>query len=176
MTTQEHIKEATQIVSDIIKDDLAERLRQQGHNNTGKLIASMDAHIKFVSDSIVAGFMMNDYWGYVNSGVSAERIPYRRGSGARKSKYITALIEYFKSKGLNDVTAKRAAFATATVHKREGMPTRASARFSKDGQRKGFLTNYIDNNNTIQSLLSDSIDDAINNQLNEIIETIQHGS
>jgi len=170
------IEDAVRIVMNIIEQDLSERLRQQGHNNTGALISSMDYRIKETAHTLVASFELNNYWYWVNYGVSATRIPYRPGSGAKQSKYITALISYFESKGLGRVTAKRAAFATATMHKRDGMPTRASSRFSKDGNRTGFLTGYLDQSgDTVHSILYSGIEDELNKSLNEIIENVQHG-
>jgi hypothetical protein len=41
--------------------------------------------------------------------------------------------------GASDKEALGIAFAIASKHKREGMPTRASARFSQTGKRTGFI-------------------------------------
>jgi hypothetical protein len=163
-------KEIIEIISDLIKQDISTKLKEQGHNNTGSLLNSIDFNVYDAADTIVSDFFMNDYWNKVNYGVSASRIPYRPGSGAKKRKYIDGLINYFQSKGLSDAESKRAAFATANVHKQEGMPTKASSRFSKTGERTGFITKVIDSDNPYNIMLHEFelkldtyIDDLINN-------------
>ena len=123
-------KEIIEIISDLIKQDISTKLKEQGHNNTGSLLNSISYKITQTADSIITDFYMNNYGNIVDFGVRANRIPYRRGSG-KKSKYIDGLINYFQSKGLSDAESKRATFAAANVHKQDGMPTKASSRFSK---------------------------------------------
>ena len=161
-------KEIIEIISDLIKQDISTKLKEQGHNNTGSLLNSIYFKAYQAADNIVSYFLMNDYWNKVNYGVSASRIPYSPGSGTKKSKYIDGLINYFQSKGLSDAESKRAAFATANVHKREGMPTKASSRFSKNGERTGFVTKVIDNNN-IFDILSHEFMLRIDNFIDEMI-------
>jgi hypothetical protein len=161
-------KEIIEIISDLIKQDISTKLKEQGHNNTGSLLNSISYKITQTADSIITDFYMNNYGNIVDFGVRANRIPYRRGSGAKKSKYIDGLINYFQSKGLSDAESKRAAFATATIHKREGMPTKASSRFSKNGERTGFVTKVIDNNNNFD-ILSHEFMLRIDNFIDEMI-------
>lgn len=163
-------KEIIEIISDLIKQDISTKLKDQGHNNTGSLLNSISYKITQTADSIITDFYMNNYGNIVDLGVRAKRIPYRRGSGAKKSKYIDGLINYFQSKGLSDAESKRAAFATANVHKQDGMPTKASSRFSKTGERTGFITKVIDSDNPYNIMLHEFglkidtyIDDLINN-------------
>ncbi|HQO72649.1 MAG TPA: hypothetical protein PLJ53_07870 [Sedimentibacter sp.] len=163
-------KEIIEIISDLIKQDISTKLKEQGHNNTGSLLNSISYKITQTADSIITDFYMNNYGNIVDFGVRANRIPYRRGSGAKKSKYIDGLINYFQSKGLSDAESKRAAFATANVHKQDGMPTKASSRFSKTGERTGFITKVIDSDNPYNIMLHEFglkidtyIDDLINN-------------
>lgn len=163
-------KEIIEIISDLIKQDISTKLKEQGHNNTGSLLNSINYKITQTADSIITDFYMNNYGNIVDFGVRANRIPYRRGSGAKKSKYIDGLINYFQSKGLSDAESKRAVFATANVHIQEGMPTKASSRFSKTGERTGFITKVIDSDNPYNIMLHEFglkidtyIDDLINN-------------
>lgn len=164
------VQELISTISDLIISDIKTNLKDQGHNNTGSLLNSIDFKAYQAADTIVSDFFMNDYWNKVNYGVSASRIPYRRGSVAKQRKYIDGLINYFQSKGLSDAESKRAAFATANVHKQEGMPTKASSRFSKTGERTGFITKVIDSDNPYNIMLHEFelkldtyIDDLINN-------------
>ena len=119
------------------------RLAEQGHRATGKLIRSLEAQITSADiDQLVGVILAEDYGKIVDSGVPASRIPYRRGSGAKSSQYIQALIDWIDiiRPGLQANERKSFAFAIANTHKREGMPTKASSRFSKDGTR----TNWIE--------------------------------
>lgn len=119
------------------------RLAEQGHRATGKLINSIEAQITSDDiDNLIGVILAEDYGLIVDSGVPAGRIPFTPGSGAKSSKYIQALIDWIDiiRPGLADNERKSFAFAIAHTHKREGMPTRASSRFSKDGTR----TNWIE--------------------------------
>lgn len=117
--------------------DMKQSYRDQGHFNTGAGIRSIDFRIERDGTSLVGIVEFHFYMAYLNTGIPASRIPFQRGSGRKSSKYIDALVDYFRKKGLSPKDSKRAAFATATVHKKEGMPTRASRRFSKTGKRTG---------------------------------------
>jgi hypothetical protein len=82
---------------------------------------------------------------YLNAGIPGPRIPYSPGSGARHSKYIEGLKQYAKARmNASDKEALGIAFAIASKHKREGMPTRSSARFSQTGKRTGFIETALD--------------------------------
>lgn len=126
-----------------LRDLLAKELAEQGHRNTGALERSLSYEVKRNSDKVVGTMTANMYAIFLEFGVPASRIPYTPGSGAKRSKYIAGLIQYFTTKGLSDSEAKSAAFATARAHKREGMPTRASYRFSSNGRRTGFIRNTL---------------------------------
>jgi hypothetical protein len=134
------IADILRTTGDILKVDIQEELRDQGHVNTGKLFNSVKASVNNGTD-IELNITMNDYHTYVEHGVRANRIPFggKRKGGKRTSRYIQGLINFFKSKGKTLKDAKAAAFATANVHKREGMPTQASRRFSNNGRRLEFI-------------------------------------
>lgn len=132
------LRDAVEKAGNVMKQELIRAFKAQGHNNTGKAVKSIEEQILQSGDKVLVNILMNDYVNIVDTGVKASRIPYSPGSGRRRSKYIQALIKYFRSKGLGN-ESKSAAFATARKHKREGMPTRASRRFSQTGKRTGFL-------------------------------------
>jgi hypothetical protein len=58
----------------------------------------------------------------------------------------------------SDKEALGIAFAIASKHKREGMPTRSSARFSQTGKRTGFIETALD-------ALMPQIEEAIREEL-----------
>jgi hypothetical protein len=137
-----------QTLSQIMQDIAASAkrtLEAQGHRNTGALEVSMRTAVQRTATSVVGELQMYDYSFPLNYGVRPERIPYTPGQArAKTSKYIQGLKNYFKTKGLADNSALRAAFATARKHKLEGMPTTASRRFSQTGRRTGFASETLD--------------------------------
>jgi hypothetical protein len=128
-----------------LRDKLRKSQDDQGHTLTGKLRDSIDYTTEHTGTTIVSKMYMEDYGVFVEFGVSADRIPYS-GKGGRggTSKYIQGLISFFELRGLSGREAVGAAFATAAVHKRDGMPTRRSSRFSKTGERTGFVRTVVE--------------------------------
>jgi hypothetical protein len=128
----------------IIDDAIKAESRNQGHYLTGGLERSLTADVtESRNQTIVDGFAVF-YAGILNDGVPADRIPFGGTStGAKTSKYIQGLFMFWKLRGLSEKEALRAAFATAKKHSKEGMPTKASSRFSKTGERKQLLTRAI---------------------------------
>ena len=122
--------------------------KAQGHNLTGKAISEIETIVKFQVNELQITGLVLDYMAINNQGVTADRIPYTPNSGRPPSKYISGLIEYAKKRmGASDREAKSIAFAIASKHKKEGMPTRASARFSTTGRRTGFIEIALEKNN-----------------------------
>lgn len=116
----------------------------QGHNLTGRLKGSFETVSKPSPNGIQADILVEGYGQFVDQGVKANRIPYSGRSGrGGKSKYIEGLKDFFIRRGRGATEALRAAFATAAKHRREGMPTRASYRFSRNGKRTDFITDEI---------------------------------
>jgi hypothetical protein len=126
---------------------VANEWRLQGHELTGSAVKQMETMVRMeINTLIIEGFVPN-YMAINNSGVTAARIPYTPNSGRPPSKYISGLIDYVKKRmGKSDKEAKGIAFAIASKHKKEGMPTKTSARFSKTGKRTGFIEQALDKN------------------------------
>jgi hypothetical protein len=122
---------------------------KQGHDLTGAFVQGLSYEI--VDNIIYIYDTTNSGYGKIlNAGVSADRIPFttnsersERGwekSPFKTSKYIQGLVLYAKlRKGANDKDALSIAFAIAHTQKKEGMPTKDSARFSKTGKRTQFV-------------------------------------
>jgi hypothetical protein len=126
---------------------VANEWRAQGHELTGSAVKQMETMVRMeVNTLIIEGFVPN-YMAINNSGVTAARIPYTPNSGRPPSKYISGLIDYVQRRmGKSEKEAKSIAFAIASKHKKEGMPTKTSARFSKTGKRTGFIEQALDKN------------------------------
>lgn len=143
-TTIAAISKALEIAMKVLQGDLREELRDQGHYSTGRLHESIQYEIKSGSDTVTALVECEDYGLALEFGVPAGKIPFSPGSGAGSSQYIQGLITDFQQKGLQGREAISAAFATANVQKRTGMPTPGSYRFSNNGDRLGFASKTLE--------------------------------
>ena len=148
---QTGIIEALEDAMKHLQKELRKELREQGHYLTGALHDSIEYRVyKRGSTIAVAEMMSLDYGLILEVGVPASRIPFsgtRRGGGAsgRTSKYIQGLVTFFQKRGLSEREAFSAAFATANVQRREGMPTNGSFAFSANGRRTGFVSETLEN-------------------------------
>lgn len=126
---------------ELLVEESRKELETQGHRLTGSLSNSLAYKVTASTDKVVGELTGSDYGVYLEFGVAANSIPFGGGgSPGGKSKYIEGLVRFFKLKGLEPREALRAAFATAHVQKREGMPTRRSFAFSANQKRTGFVT------------------------------------
>lgn len=133
-----------QQIANLALQAVAIQWKAQGHNLTGNAIQQLETRIIEGNGIIIQGYVV-DYMANINAGVTAANIPYSPGSGAKTSKYIAGLIDYVKRRmGKSDREAKSIAFAIASRHKKEGMPSKASARFSSTGKRTGFIEAALD--------------------------------
>jgi hypothetical protein len=126
---------------------VANEWRLQGHELTGAAVKQMETMVRMEINTLIIEGFVPDYMAINNSGVTAARIPYTPNSGRPPSKYISGLIDYVKRRmGKSDKEAKSIAFAIASKHKKEGMPTKGSVRFSTTGKRTGFIEQALDKN------------------------------
>jgi hypothetical protein len=134
-------------ISALAIEVIAMEWRAQGHELSGSAVKQMETVVKFEINTLVIEGLVPDYMAINNSGVTAARIPYTPNSGRPPSKYISGLIDYVKRRmGKSDKEAKSIAFAIASKHKKEGMPTKGSVRFSTTGKRTGFIEQALDKN------------------------------
>lgn len=143
------------IVADLMKElqsALRAELEAQGHKLTGNLSKSIMYEISVNGNEAVGQMFYEDYGVYINLGVSAQKVPFGSGRGrGGTSEYIQGLISFWEKRGLTGRDAVGAAFATAHVHKRDGIPSRGSYKFSSTGERTGFVRTAI-NDNKIKEL------------------------
>jgi hypothetical protein len=125
---------------------VANEWRAQGHELSGSAVKQMETVITEEINAIVIEGLVPDYMAINNQGVTFDKIPYYPGSGRKTSKYIDGLIDYVKRRmGKSDKEAKGIAFAIASKHKLEGMPTKNSViKHSKTGKRTGFIEQALD--------------------------------
>jgi len=154
----------SELVADFFKKELRNELEQQGHKDTGKLIDSIQYDILMDSNSVKIVFEYLYYGDIVNNGVKPNKIPFGNSTGATYSKYIEALKNWAKRKGMKKPLS--AAFAIAKTHKKEGMLSKGSYKFSNNGRRKNWKTF------TLESYLPQSLEIFANSDLSQLIEII----
>jgi len=168
-----------EVVVDImseIRDSLRVELERQGHVLTGRLSESIEFDISADGFSIVGRMYFEDYGIFVETGVTADRIPYggRSGRGG-KSKYIQGLITFWEGRGLSGREAIGAAFATANVHAREGMPSRSSYAFSQTGERTGFVRTVLERqSDDITDRIAEKYGDSLRLDFKSALSTLEN--
>jgi hypothetical protein len=127
---------------------VANEWRAQGHELSGSAVKQMETVIREEIATIVIEGYIPDYMAINNSGVTANRIPYYPNSGRKESEYIKGLMKYVQQRmGKSEKESKGIAFAIASKHKKEGMPTKASVtKYSKTGKRTGFIEIALEKN------------------------------
>lgn len=168
------LRENLDSLGDFLTDALAKELVAQGHRATGSLAKSIEYEITSFRNTIALEISYLAYGRFVETGVSKERIPYGKKTGAKTSKYIQALIEWVKIKKLaSGLEAVGLAFGIARKHKQEGMPTRGSVRFSSNGRRTGFQSYTISSKESeINDILQDGLQAAVSAQLDILVANI----
>jgi len=182
------IEEKLEIFLKKVVEEIREQIKLQGHELTGSLSNSVRYEIKKFPSIVQGLIFMADYGTYVDAGVGASRIPFSgtaapgQGQKGKTSKYIQGLQAFWMlKKNLTEKEALSAAFATAKKHKKEGMPTANSKKFSfaQNNKRTGFLDDAIDNlteelevlNNDIGKELSLAITNVISRRVLEFERT-----
>jgi len=158
------------IVEGILKNDLKQELKMQGHYLTGGLENSVVSDVLNNGNNVAVEVFADGYIDPVNDGVPAHKIPYDpdNRSGAKSSKYIEGLKNYAKLRfGLtDDKAALGAAFAIAKKHKKEGMPTQGSYSFSKNGSRTEAIESVINAN---EKKIGNIIEKGVNADLDDLL-------
>jgi len=127
---------------------VANEWRAQGHELSGSAVRQMETLVRMEINTLVIEGLVPNYMAINNEGVPANRIPYYPGSGRKESEYIKGLMKYVQQRmGKSEKESKSIAFAIASKHKKEGMPTKNSViKHSKTGRRTGFIEIALDKN------------------------------
>ena len=154
---------------------VANEWRAQGHELSGSAIKQMETFVRMEINTLIIEGLVPDYMAINNQGVPANRIPYYPGSGRKESEYIKGLMKYVQQRmGKSEKEAKSIAFAIASKHKKEGMPTKTSAKYSKTGKRTGFIEQALDKNSAkfielIESAVTFSVEATIESYYKSIL-------
>ena len=142
-------------VGEVVKKAVKQAFIIQGRSLTGALVNSIDYSVNATVNSAFVEFTLLDYGMILNYGVTADRIPYSPGSGAKSSKYIDGLKLYAKLRfNANDKEAERIAFAIARKHKKFGMPL--------DGKIGAVQNGLDDSKDEVEALISEALTQVIN--------------
>jgi hypothetical protein len=155
---------------------VANEWRLQGHELTGSAVKQMETMVRMEINTLIIEGFVPDYMAINNEGVKSDRIPYYPGSGRKTSKYIDGLIDYVQRRmGKSEKEAKGIAFAIASKHKKEGMPTKNSViKHSKTGRRTGFIEIALEKNNAkfielIENAITFSVEATIESYYKSIL-------
>ncbi|TWP31892.1 hypothetical protein ETU08_00085 [Apibacter muscae] len=147
----------------IINNSLIAELNNQGHYLTGALNRSITTTSSIISkpnETSLNGYALK-YAQDLETGKNATQL-------GNINTHTKNLITYFLKRGLKKGEAVRAAIATAKRHQKEGVPTLASKRFSKTGERKGFITRaWKENEQKVDSVMDLGMDSIFNEEFNK---------
>lgn len=141
-------------MDDRILIELTKYLRQrivnnyiaQGHRLTGEFESTLEVILETEPIVKIIKGIGEHYAIFLDKGVTSDRIPFsgRSGKGGT-SRYIEGLRRFAELRfNLSGREALSMAFAIAHTHKREGMPTSGSYRYSKTGLRTQFITDALE--------------------------------
>lgn len=142
-------------VGEVVKKAVKQAFIMQGRSLTGTLVNSIDYSVNATVNSAFVEFTLLDYGMILNYGVTADRIPYSPGSGAKSSKYIDGLKMYAKLRfNVDDKEALGIAFAIARKHKKFGMPL--------DGKIGAVQNGLDDSKEEVEKLINEALTEVIN--------------
>lgn len=106
-------------------------LRAQGHNASGKLIETFETRLIDTGEKLTGSIWVQEYGLYQSTGVAANRINYNPFWLLPWAKIVLP--------NLSDKERISFVFAVWKKHKKEGMHTQESKRFSKTGERDSWI-------------------------------------
>jgi len=117
-------------------------LKRQGHRATGKLIDTMEAVVlSETSEDFRSGIEIEDYGLQVDTGTKPGDVPSPFKDVSEFSRFIQKMRVWSRQvlPGLDQSERSDFLLATNRRHRIEGIPTRASKRFSSVGRRTGWI-------------------------------------
>ena len=130
---QEKLIPTVRKVMELFRDYIKKEGEDQAHRDTGKMLDTLEIQVNEERGQVTGKLLAEGYSVFVQTGVRADRVNYP----------IEVMISWWKRKGLGEKDATRAAWATRSKHKKEGIGTKASNAFSKTGKRINFVSDGI---------------------------------
>lgn len=135
-------------------------LADQGHVASGKLRDSISSKIEFNGRDLIAHISAEDYGVPLSTGVPSQNVKYHPDQLKAWAKIVKP--------SLDDKEIESFLWAVWRKHKREGIPTEDSKRFSKTGRRIGwikegndFAENQINQLFSIDKFLATLLDNSL---------------
>lgn len=128
---------------DAVARAMAVELDLQGHTDTGALANSFEV---VTYNPTTGAVLALAYVRQVDRGVDAVAVRgmITLGSRTQRNRYVQAIAAWVRRKlGVPPARQYQVAWAIIRKHMREGIPTRASRRFSKTGKRTGFVGDAV---------------------------------
>jgi tartrate dehydratase beta subunit/fumarate hydratase class I family protein len=167
------LKDDIQELETLIIKGLTDELTQQGHVMTGRLVKSLRIKTRIFLNGFEMEGSFFRYGAILDRGTKPSRIPFGNTTGAKTSKYIQGLVEFVKKRRI-ETNAKKAlgvAFAIAKTQKKEGMPTKGSLAFSKNGRRIDWIDfGFEQINDQIFAKLGDIFGESFEGSIDNIIK------
>ena len=141
----------------LLQKAIKKELRDQGHRNTGNLENSFASEVRIEGGEVRLIGTSALYSRFLNDGVPASSISFKQ---------FPFYVEYFLSKGFDEKKAK--AFAAASIRKSmsgDGMPTKTSVRFSKNGRRRDFI-------GAVEDEAGDLMDKSVSEAIDIIVDRV----
>ena len=134
-----------QLPIDILIEDFEKGLRlidqfdkktldDQGHRATGRLIDSLRSESFYQNGKIIGLQFMESYGRRVDTGLRPDQIPSLEDYQRDYPSWVRTV-----KPGLSETEVERFIYNIWRKHKREGMPTESSKRFSKTGKRTDWI-------------------------------------
>jgi hypothetical protein len=155
------VERLQQVIAEVLRDEW----EAQGHYMNGAVVKELEWKISQTNDTLTLEALMYPYANIIATGVKKDKIPFsgRTGRGGT-SLYIEALQNYVKQRMevSDDKKSLSIAFAIAHTHKKEGMPTRGSYKYSSTGKRTEWTGESLSKN---EEQITDAIGEWAHNRL-----------
>lgn len=122
-------------IGEAVNKEIVKQMDEQGHRMTG----SFEQSLEVMADVLSVSGIGNTYGIYLNIGVKANQIRYPYAPARIEG--LTRFVEH--RMGLSGNEAVGVAYAIATTHAREGMPTSGSYSYSNNGKRTDMIDDAI---------------------------------
>lgn len=142
----------------LIKASIGE-LKDQGHNASGRGIASFSYVVKLLGSIVVGQVYGNDYLKFVDTGTRPHRPPFSK---------IYAWAKLVKA-GLSEKLRKKFAWSVVASIEKYGTPSPGSYKYSKNGRRTNWSKfAVIASEKTLDDIIEDNdfVETVIDNALN----------
>lgn len=148
-------------VGKMLKQGLAQELRDQGHYLTGALEDSIADRANENADGASLDVEALDYIQRLDEGVEPSEI-------GDFSEHVAKMTEYAQKRmGARGRLAARIGFRIAKKHAEEGIPTKASYRFSNTGERLHVIQETYDR---IEDQIDQQLEQGLDRELDDLID------